>query len=97
MTATSGEDVPWFDITGAYVWAAKDRGLSLSSPKIKVCDTPMSQGLDAETLEDVSSPGNQVYAQEMYNIISALEAAGTICEKLSEVSDGDLARHMTTV
>ena len=95
--ATSGEDVPWFDVTAAYVWAAKDRGLLLSPPKIKVCDTPLSQGVEKETLEDIASPGNQVCAQEIYKMTAALEAAGAISSQLPEVSDGDLARHMTSV
>jgi hypothetical protein len=51
-------NVQCFDVAGAYVWAAKEKGLSLSTPKMKVCDTPLSQGRSAETLEDIMSPKN---------------------------------------
>ena len=93
ITATNKEKAPeWLNVTAAYVWAAKDRGLILSPPQIKVCDTPMSQGSEKETLEDITSPGSQVCAQEIYKITAALEAASAISDQLPEVSDGDLAR-----
>ena len=69
-------NIQCLDVTGAYVWAARKKGLSLTTPKLKVCDTPLSQGRSAETLEDVLSPNTpQVYATESFNIVSAVESA----------------------
>ena len=63
-----------------------------------VCDTPLSQGRSAETLEDILSPNTpQVYATEIFNIVSAVESALKLIPRIRDLRDEELVTNMTCI
>ena len=81
------------------MWAARKEGLSLSIPRVKVRDTPLSRRFSGseESLEEIMTRVEKVYSNEIFEMVKAVEIAGGLVSRIRQVSDGQLARNMTCV